>query len=58
MKNCGQDFLNRLEDLVHDQVDDERGNLNVKQFRLSKELLEEEFVEWLWGKFIKDVGHV
>ncbi len=54
MKNCCEDFLERLDNLIHDQIDNNIGAVRVWEFREKKELLEEEFAEWLWNKFIKE----
>ncbi len=58
MKNPGQDFLGKLDDLIHNHIDEQLRHLTIVEFKIQKEQWEEDFAEWLWDKFIKDVGHV
>lgn len=54
MKNAGQDFLNKLDDLIHDYIDDELRITSVDEFRCHKQLMEEKLAERIFNKFIKD----
>ncbi len=54
MKIRGEDFLNKLDDLIHDEIDNRLGVVTIPQFKLQKELMEEALAEWLFEKFLKD----
>ncbi len=54
MKSCGEDFLNKLDSLIHDHIDDQLRHLSIVEFKIQKEQWEEDFAEWLWRKFIKE----
>lgn len=57
MKSCGEDFLNKLDDLIHDHIDSQLRHLSINEFKIEKEQWEEDFAEWLWYKFLKEIDN-
>ncbi len=53
-KDICEDFLNRLDDLIHDEIDNRLGVVTIPQFKLQKELMEEALAEWLFKKFLEE----
>ncbi len=58
MKNRGQDLLDKLDDLIHDEIDNKLGVVTIPQFKLQKELMEEALAEWLFKKFLRERENV
>lgn len=58
MKTPGEDFLSKLDDLIHNHIDNQLRNLSINEFRIQKEQWEEDFAEWLWNKFLKEGDNV
>lgn len=58
MKNYCEDFLSKLDDLIHDHIDDQLRHLSINEFKLQKELMEEALAKWLFEKFLKERHNV